>query len=89
MTVAAYAEMLDWTARRIRGDKRGATPAGLAPIFDRLGIPEDTWIELVREFGRLFSVVAGQPQKIDTHQSPNGAHRFRTRAAARDLLTSA
>lgn len=89
MTVAAYAEMLDWTARQIRGDKRGATPAGLAPIFDRLGIHRETWIELVREFGRLFYVVAGQPHQIDTHQSPNGARRFRTRAAARDLLTSA
>ena len=89
MTAAAYAELLDWTARQIRGDKRGSTPTGLAPIFDRLGIHKDTWIELVREFGRLFYVVAGQPHQIDTHQSPNGSRRFRTRAAARDLLTSA
>ncbi len=89
MTTAAYVEMLDWTARQIRGDKRGATPVGLAPIFDRMGIHEDTWIQLVREFGRLFYVVAGQPHQIDTHKPPNGARRFCTRAAARELLTSA
>ena len=89
MSTAAYAEMLDWTARQIRTDKRGATPAGLAPIFERLGIHEDTWIELVRDFGRLFSVVAGHPHQIDTHETPSGERRFHARSAARELLASA
>ena len=89
MTAAAYAELLDWTARQVRADKRGATPAGLAPLFERLGIHEQTWIDLVNDFGRLFYVVAGRPQNIEEHRPPKGDCRFKVRPAARDLLTSA
>ena len=38
MSVANYLELLDWTARELRADKRGATPQSAAPIFERLGI---------------------------------------------------
>ena len=41
MSVADYLELLDWTARQIRGDKRGATPATTSRIFERLGIDAD------------------------------------------------
>ncbi|MCA9063223.1 MAG: hypothetical protein KDA96_09190 [Planctomycetaceae bacterium] len=53
------AELLDGTARQVRADNRGTTPAGLAPLCERLEIHEQTWIDLVNEFGRLFYVVAG------------------------------
>ena len=53
MTAAAYAELLDWTARQVRGDKRGATPADLPPLFERLQIDERKWVKLVGEFGKL------------------------------------
>jgi hypothetical protein len=89
MTTAAYVELLDWTARQIRGDKRGSTPMHLAPIFERLGIHEETWVQLVREFGRLFYVMAGQPKTIDSHRSADGTRRFRAKAAVRELLASA
>ncbi len=50
MSVATYLELLDWTARELRGDKRGATPESAAPIFERLGIDADVWCELTRDF---------------------------------------
>ena len=37
----------------------------VAPLFERLGMSADDWCRLVKDFGRWFSVVAGQPQKID------------------------
>ena len=45
---------------------------------------------LVKNFGKLLSVVAGQPQRIDSHPSKarKSAHRFRIRRAARDLMAS-
>ena len=37
----------------------------VAPLFERLGMSADDWCRLVKDFGLWFSVVAGQPQKID------------------------
>jgi hypothetical protein len=42
MTTAVYAELLDWTARWVRGNKQGATPADRPPLFERLEIDEGT-----------------------------------------------
>jgi hypothetical protein len=59
-------ELLDWTGRAVRNDstarleKRGAIPADLAPIFDRLQLSRDTWVETVGHFGRWFRRAAGR-----------------------------
>ena len=89
MTAAAYAELLDWTARQVRGDKRGATPADLPPLFERLQIDERKWVKLVGEFGKLFYLMAGKPERIASQRSPDGNRYFRTSPAARDLLATA
>ena len=86
MTTGAYIELLDWTARQIRKDKRGSTPVTMQPIFERLGISGEVWCGLVKDFGRLFYAVAGQPQQIDTRRSRDGNHRYKTKRQTRELL---
>ena len=49
-----YLKILDWTGRQVRRDKRGATPAELAPILERLGLSHECWIDCVKNFGRWF-----------------------------------
>ena len=88
MSTADYLSLLDWTARQTRKDKRGSTPKKIAPIFDRLGISAEIWCRLVKDFGRLFSVVAGQPQRIDEHRSKGSSRRYRMRQEARELLAT-
>ena len=88
MSVADYLSLLDWTARQVRSDKQGATPQHLAPIFDRLSVSSEVWCQLVQHFGKLFSIVAGQPNQIDGHRSKSNTHRYRARRAARELLNS-
>jgi len=62
MSLDEYLELLDWTGRQFRIDKRGAIPAACAPILDRLDCSEDTWFDLVKNFrneaGSLLSVRA-------------------------------
>ena len=87
MPSAAYLDLLDWTSRQIHTGKKGVTPATAKPIFERLGIWADVWCELVRDFGRLFYTVAGQPHTIDSTRSRNGAQRYKTRANTRELLS--
>lgn len=90
MSAAEYLQLLDWTARQDRPGKTGATPQHLPPLFERLGINAEIWCTLVRDFGRLFSVVAGKPQRIDEHRSrlKNCEHRYRARRQARELMAS-
>ena len=75
-------------ARQVRSDKRGATPQHMAPLFDRLGVSSDIWCHLVKNFGKLFSVVAGKPNQFDGHRSKTGSHKYRARRAVRELLSS-
>jgi len=44
-------------------------------------------LELACNFGRLFSLVAGKPHKVDGRQARSGPHRYRATRAARKLLT--
>ena len=89
MSTTEYLALLEWTARQVRSDKSGATPKPFASVFERLGISPEAWNVLVGNFGRLFSVVAGKPTTVDSHNSRSGSHRYRTRPAARDLLAPA
>jgi hypothetical protein len=57
-------ELLDWTGRQIRGDKRGSIPKHLAPILSRLGYDGHGWCELVLKFGKLFKRAAGTGESI-------------------------
>jgi hypothetical protein len=64
-SVEQYLELLDWTGRQIVSGKHGAIPSGLAPILSRLEIDSGNWLELARNFGRLFQRVAGRPRVGD------------------------
>ena len=88
MSTADYLSLLDWTARQTRSGKRGSTPKQFAPLFGRLGITAEIWCRLVKDFGKLFSVVAGQPQRIDEHRSKTNSRRYRTRQETRELLAT-
>jgi REP element-mobilizing transposase RayT len=88
LSTAEYLELLDWTARKLKTGKRGATPKCVPPLFERLGIDERTWLELTRDFGRLFSTVAGKPTVIDATRSPKRGQRYNVPSKTRDLFAS-
>ena len=48
----------------------------------------EIWCRLVKDFGKLFSVVAGQPQRIDEHRSKSSSRRYRMRQEARELMAT-
>mgnify|MGYP006908244094 CR=1 FL=1 len=85
----AYLELLDWTARQLVPGKRGATPADTPEVLERLAISPSSWCELAKNFGRLFSNVAGQPRRIDATSSRQSGRRFYATPAARCLFETA
>ena len=88
MPAAAYMELLDWTARQIVTGKRFSTPVDAQPLLERLKIKPAVWFELVTQFGKLFSLVAGQPHRVDDYRSRFRRKRYHVRQAARELLTA-
>jgi hypothetical protein len=95
MATTEYLELLDWTVRQVVEGKSGATPKHVAPLMQRLGLSEEAWCSLVKDFGRLFSVVARQPQRIDEHRSSrtysgeSAPHSYRARCEACELFSPA
>ena len=67
-----YLELLDWTGRQTRPDKRGRIPAELLPILQRLRLPTETWVETVLNFGRWFHLAAG---RVDIGSGSRGRGR--------------
>ena len=59
-----YLELVDWTGRAIRDDKRGAIPAELEPILDRLGFDESSWLDGIKLFGRPLFQMIGPADRV-------------------------
>ena len=58
MTFKEYLELLDWTGREIREGKRGAIPANLESILERLKLKSDNWVDSFKSFRQDFHTVA-------------------------------
>ena len=86
ISTARYLSLLEWTVRQQRAKETGRKPKQIRRLFKRLGISATAWNELVRNFGRLFCIVAGKPVVVDSHASRTGKHRYRARPAVRELL---
>ena len=59
-----YIELVEWTGKIIREDKRGAITASAPPVLQRLDISIDHWIELSTKFEDRFKGIAGSAESI-------------------------
>jgi hypothetical protein len=59
-----YLELVDDTGRIIRNDKRGAISTNSAKLLTRLNIPQENWLKLTTEFGKLFHGPVGTLQEL-------------------------
>jgi hypothetical protein len=72
MSLKDYLELLDWTGRQGRSDKRGVIPKKLQPIMARLGIDGSMWQDLVWNFKKYFGKSAGRPASLQGEAERNG-----------------
>jgi hypothetical protein len=59
-----YLQILDWTGRELRSDKRGAIPAELAAILERLGVRSQVWIDLIQNLNTRFHRAIGRSESL-------------------------
>ena len=76
MSLDQYLQLLDWTGRQLRADKRGSIPTGLAPMLDRLQCSSESWLNLVKNFRKRFRVEIGLPSTLQAVSSVRRSHRF-------------
>ncbi|NMH66878.1 transposase, partial [Shewanella sp. SHSM-M6] len=51
----------------IRDDKRGAIGENSAKLLTRLNIPQENWLRLTTEFGKLFHGPVGTLQELSSY----------------------
>ena len=54
-----YLELVDWTGRIVRDDKRGEINSSQPPILERLSLDRDSWLILTTQFERQFGQWVG------------------------------
>jgi REP element-mobilizing transposase RayT len=59
-----YIALVDWTGRAIRQDKRGSIPEHLPPIFERLNMSSDNWLQAVQKASHSYGLAKGPIERI-------------------------
>ena len=59
-----YLELIDWTGRAVRDDKKGAIPKHIAPIMQRLNLNEKEWLNNVQYFEQRFIKAVGTIEAV-------------------------
>ena len=49
-----YLELVDWTGRIIREDKRGYIKQSTPPILERLSVDQQEWLVASSQFEKIF-----------------------------------
>jgi hypothetical protein len=82
MTLDEYLELLDWTGRMVRSDKRGAIPSTLMPILQRLQVDAEHWVDTIEQFGGTFRRAVGRASSL-AELAARGKQWFQGVAACR------
>jgi hypothetical protein len=61
-----YLQLIDWTGRAIRDDKKGTIQQSLPPILERLNLEQEAWLRLPTEFENLFKTLVGNEQAVQS-----------------------
>ena len=86
MGLGDYLQLLDWTGRQIRSGKRGAMPANLEPLFERLGISTELWVDCVVNFRKWFRSSVGRAKSMEAAAESRGHSRAISVNSARRIF---
>jgi hypothetical protein len=67
-----YLELVDWTGRNIRSDKRGSIDERLPSIVQRLNIDPDAWHRSMQRHGNVFGRAMGRLDHLRLHANTLG-----------------
>jgi REP element-mobilizing transposase RayT len=82
-----YLELVDWSGRILREDKRGSIPTSHPPILDRLQIDPTQWLYMARSFESRFKGFVGTAFKLKAACAKLGYRRTPNLNACQALLS--
>jgi REP element-mobilizing transposase RayT len=71
-----YFDLVDWTGRAIRDDRRGAIPVHIQPILKNLAVNEDNWVNNTQHFGSRFQRALGRISQFKKLASRTNSKRI-------------
>ena len=71
-----YLELVDWTGRRIRDDKKGFIDSSAPRLFTQLKMDEEDWFDMTQSFERKFAYFAAKPELLYFHAEEHGSHYY-------------
>jgi REP element-mobilizing transposase RayT len=83
---AEYLELVDWTGRAQRPDKRGAIDARQPAIMRRLNLDKDVWRNAMQAGGNVFGRAIGQINHLRLHAAALDQSWIRGSGRARRLF---
>lgn len=64
MRLTDYLDLVDWTGRQIREDKRGSISESEPAIMSRLGIDSEHWLYITKNFESEFKGIVGAAHEV-------------------------
>lgn len=62
-----YIELVEWTGRIIRDDKKGFISASALPVFQQSGFSQTQWIDITTNFEDRFKGIVGSVRFLEAH----------------------
>lgn len=84
--IADYLELVEWSGRCCREDKRGFIDSSHPPILDRLGIDPDYWLKAMQPNGLRFTRAVGHVLRLKQYAEHLGKHWLQGIAESKRLF---
>ena len=81
-----YLDLVDWTGRQLREDKRGSIDEALPVIIERLGIEQNHWLQMTEHFETTFKSLVGTLCSLRRACYELGYRRLTGRTVCESLL---
>ncbi|MCG6202659.1 transposase [Psychromonas antarctica] len=81
-----YLELVDWTGRVIRDDKRGTISAQIPSLLSTLGLDSETWLELACSFGKNYHGAVGSLDELALFAEHTGKRWISGKAKLQRML---
>jgi len=80
-----YLDLIDWTGRVLRSDKRGAIPPKARSILECFSINDEAWLESVTQFEYRFGYAIGAERALKHYTHNLSTHWLRGQRAIQQL----
>lgn len=82
-----YLELVDWTGRCLRQDKRGAIPEALPGLLTRINIQPEHWQTVMQPRGNVFATAIGRIEALRSHAKTLGQRWCRGMSVSQALFS--